>query len=71
MFITLRPDNSAAELPRAFSVWLASPEAQFLRGKFVWVSYDVDKLKARAAEIKDSGLLTLTLDGLKFAGVFM
>ncbi|RYP32952.1 hypothetical protein DL767_004968 [Monosporascus sp. MG133] len=29
-----------------FAVWLASPEAKFLHGRFVWVSWDVDELKS-------------------------
>lgn len=33
------------ELPAAFAVWLASPEADFLRGRFVWSSWDVEELK--------------------------
>ena len=51
-------------LPGQFNVWLASPEAQFLKGKFVWVNWDVDELKALAGEIKESNLLRISLDGL-------
>lgn len=54
----------AAALPGCFCVWLAPPEAKFLRGKFVWVNWDVDELKERADEIKDSRLLTTLLDGV-------
>lgn len=32
-------------------MWLASPEADFLQGKFVWSNWDVDELKAREKEI--------------------
>jgi hypothetical protein len=35
----------AAELPGQFAVWLASPEARFLHGRFVWTEWDVDELK--------------------------
>jgi hypothetical protein len=59
-------DNNIVELPASFYVWAASPEAKFLNGKFVWVNWDVDELKERAVEIESSGLLTLTLDGLKY-----
>jgi hypothetical protein len=45
-------------------VWLASPEAKFLKGKFVWVNWDVDDLKERADEIKSSALLTTGLHGV-------
>lgn len=32
-------------LPAGAAVWLASPEAVFLHGRFVWASWDVDELK--------------------------
>lgn len=56
--------NNAVELPGCFQVWLASPEAEFLKGKFVWVNWDVEELKARADEIKDSLLLRVSLHGV-------
>ncbi|KPM39247.1 hypothetical protein AK830_g7314 [Neonectria ditissima] len=34
-----------ADLPGQFSVWLASPEATFLHGRFVWTEWDVNELK--------------------------
>lgn len=40
-----------AELPGHFLVWLASPEGQFLKGKFLWVNWDVDELISRKAEL--------------------
>ncbi|KAF4988833.1 hypothetical protein FDECE_14907 [Fusarium decemcellulare] len=52
------------ELAAHFLVWLASPEAEFLSGKFVWVNWDVDELKARADEIKNSLLLRVLLNGV-------
>lgn len=51
-------------LPAHFNLWLASPEATFLKGKFVWVNWDVNELKARADEIKDSLLLKVLLHGV-------
>ncbi|KAG4423647.1 hypothetical protein IFR04_003192 [Cadophora malorum] len=39
------------KLPGHFCVWLASPEADFLHGKFVWSNWDVDELKAREKEV--------------------
>lgn len=33
-------------LPGQFVVWLASPEANFLNGRFVWAQWDVDELIA-------------------------
>ncbi|QSZ37338.1 hypothetical protein DSL72_009436 [Monilinia vaccinii-corymbosi] len=55
-----------ASLPASFNVWLASPEARFLRGKFVWANWDVDELKSRAGEIKDSAQLRIGLVGWPF-----
>lgn len=53
------------ELPGHFCVWLASPEAKFLKDKFVWANWDVDELKERADEIKNNKfLLTVHLDGV-------
>jgi len=34
------------KLPGDFAVWLASKEAQFLHGRFVWGQWDVDELVA-------------------------
>jgi hypothetical protein len=51
-------------LPGHFNVWLASPEAEFLKGKFVWANWDVDELKAHAEEIKESMLLRIVLNGV-------
>lgn len=54
-----------AELAANHSVWLTSPEAKFLKGKFVWSNWDVDELKARADEIQNSPtLLKICLDGV-------
>ncbi|KAF2648393.1 putative short-chain dehydrogenase [Lophiostoma macrostomum CBS 122681] len=52
------------DLPAHFLVWLASSEADFLQGRFVWVNWDVDELKGRADEIKSSQVLTLGLHGV-------
>ncbi|KAL4877736.1 hypothetical protein BJY04DRAFT_209653 [Aspergillus karnatakaensis] len=38
-------------LPADFLVWIASPEAEFLRNKIVFAAWDVDELKARTNEI--------------------
>jgi hypothetical protein len=35
-----------AELPGDFAVWLASPEAAFLHGRFVDAHWDIDELKS-------------------------
>jgi NAD(P)-dependent dehydrogenase (short-subunit alcohol dehydrogenase family) len=54
------------ELPGAFCVWLASSEAVFLKGKFVWSNWDVEELKERKSEI-EGGLLEFGLVGWPFA----
>ncbi|KAH8894455.1 NAD(P)-binding protein [Thozetella sp. PMI_491] len=56
------------ELPGHFCVWLASPEADFLRSKFVWVNWDVDELKDRKEEILTSDLLDIKIGGVSFTG---
>jgi hypothetical protein len=57
-------DKIQAELPGQFCVWLASKEARFLRGKFLWANWDVEELMQRAEEIRNSKLLNLVLDGV-------
>lgn len=51
-------------LPAHFNVWIASPEAEFLKGKFVWANWDVDELKSLAKEIEKSMLLRICLNGV-------
>ncbi|KAG4424861.1 hypothetical protein IFR04_002021 [Cadophora malorum] len=53
-------------LPGNFNVWLASPEARFLKGKFLWSNWDVDELKAQEKEIA-AGKLSIGLVGWPFA----
>jgi hypothetical protein len=52
-----------ALLASHFGVWVTSPEAAFLRGKFVWINWDVDELKAHAKEIQESDMFTTTVEG--------
>ncbi|KIW28106.1 uncharacterized protein PV07_07790 [Cladophialophora immunda] len=56
------------ELPANFMVWLASPEADFLKsGRFLWANWDVDELVARKAEIEaDPALFRITIGGWPF-----
>jgi hypothetical protein len=51
-------------LPAHFLVWLASQEAKFLKGKFVWANWDVEDLKSRAKDLEGSLLLTIGLHGV-------
>ncbi|EFX03443.1 short chain dehydrogenase reductase [Grosmannia clavigera kw1407] len=53
-------------LPATFSVWLASPEARFLKRKFLWANWDVDELKARAKELESATTFNLGLVGWPF-----
>lgn len=51
-------------LPADTCVWLASSESEFLRGRFLLASYDVEELLDRKAEIEaDATLLRITLGG--------
>jgi len=52
-----------AKLPASFMVWAASKEAKFLNGRFAWANWDVDELKAAAAEIEGGNRFTTGLLG--------
>jgi hypothetical protein len=64
--VCLKANLAQVSLPASFNVWLASPEARFLKGKFLWANWDVDELKARAAEIEAGTLLSVGLVGWPF-----
>lgn len=52
------------QLPGQFAVWLASKEAMFLRGRFVWANWDVEELVERKKEFEsDPELLKVGLIG--------
>jgi hypothetical protein len=53
-------------LPASFIVWLASPEARFLKGKFVWANWDIVELKAQAKIIEETAYLSVGLVGWPF-----
>ncbi|EXJ89797.1 hypothetical protein A1O3_02864 [Capronia epimyces CBS 606.96] len=53
-------------LPASFNVWLASPEARFLKGRFLWTNWDVDELKAQAKEIEAGTRFKIGLVGWPF-----
>jgi hypothetical protein len=54
-------------LPADMLLWLSSKEAAFLHGKFVWVNWDVEELKAKKAEIEaDPYLLAIGLGGTEY-----
>lgn len=64
--INIIADHIIVSLPGNFNVWLASPEARFLKGKFLWSNWDVDELKAQEKEIA-AGKLSIGLVGWPFA----
>ncbi|KAK0720151.1 hypothetical protein B0H67DRAFT_486905 [Lasiosphaeris hirsuta] len=54
------------DLPGAFAVWAASPEAAFLDRRLVYAAWDVDDLKAKAQELRnDPNLYTVGLQGFQ------
>lgn len=62
-----RANQKKASLPADFMVWAASEEAQFLRGKYVFANWDVNEMKEQAERIRNTGALTMTLQGWPFA----
>lgn len=59
-------DKKSVSLPASFNLWLASPEARFLKGKFLWANWDVDELKAKAEELESTTQLNIGLGGWPF-----
>ncbi|KAM0415862.1 hypothetical protein ACHAPT_013173 [Fusarium lateritium] len=56
-----------ANIPGGFAVWAASPEAQFLHGRFVWSTWDVNDLASgelRSQIDADPWLLKVGVKGL-------
>ncbi|KAK4549849.1 hypothetical protein LTR36_005150 [Oleoguttula mirabilis] len=47
-------------LPGNFAVWLASDEAKFLAGKFVWAQWDVDELLSLKPRFAENPMLLTT-----------
>jgi hypothetical protein len=55
-------EDNLVRLPGDFAVWLASPEAGFLNGRFVWAEWDVDELIAMRGKLaSDQNLLTVSI----------
>jgi hypothetical protein len=57
------------ELPGDFLVWMASPEAAFLKGRTVAANWDVDELKAQADTIQSGLTMTSGIYGWPFPHV--
>lgn len=50
-----------AKLPGAFAVWLASPEAAFLNGRYVKATWDVEETMANKDAWEDPEFGTFAL----------
>jgi hypothetical protein len=46
-------------------VWLASPEAAFMKGKYLFANWDVEEMKTRADEISGGTSLEMWAEGLE------
>ncbi|KAK1252105.1 hypothetical protein MKX08_003292 [Trichoderma sp. CBMAI-0020] len=53
-----------AALTGDFTAWLASDEASFLAGRFVWVNWDYEQLISRKQEILEKNLFRTALAGV-------
>lgn len=56
-----RPYLDNEELPGRFAVWLASPQAEFLKGKMVLAKWDVEDLMKNKEAFKDPNFSTVGL----------
>lgn len=54
-------------LPASFNLWLASSEARFLKGKYLWCNWDIEELKNRAEELQAGTELSIGLVGWPWA----
>ena len=43
-------------------VWLSSPEAVFLRGKFVWANWDVEELVAIGSQLHEGSEISVDVE---------
>ena len=63
---TIIADAIKVSLPAHFLVWFASPDAAFLKGRFVFANWDVEQLKEKRAEVESGMDLTANVLGLPF-----
>ncbi|KAK5063180.1 hypothetical protein LTR84_005257 [Exophiala bonariae] len=54
------PQQDTVELPGHFMVWLSSPEASFLKGRFVWANWDVEELRQKSKTFQENPALLTT-----------
>ena len=56
-------DSVSDNLPAHFAVWLSSPEADFLHGRFLWAHWDVEEIMTAKAQIEsDPNALKVVLN---------
>lgn len=65
--VSLTYERATVELPAHYTVYIASPEAAYLKGKFSWCNWDVDELKTKAKEIEESSIFTTGIEGWPFS----
>lgn len=53
-------------MPASFNLWLASPEARFLKGRFLWANWDIEELKKNAKDIEAGQRFSVGLVGWPF-----
>ena len=51
-------------LAGAYTVWLTTPAADFLKGRYSSCTWDVDELESKKSEILEKNLLTNGVTGL-------
>ncbi|KAH8806108.1 putative oxidoreductase ucpA [Xylogone sp. PMI_703] len=54
--------KDTVELAAGLNLYLASPRADYLRGKYTTANWDVDELEAHRSEITGSNILNVSLD---------
>jgi len=52
------------ELAGGYVVWLTTPAADFLKGRFSSCTWDIDELVTKKSEIEEKNLLTCAVTGL-------
>ncbi|KAH7310699.1 hypothetical protein B0I35DRAFT_358530 [Stachybotrys elegans] len=50
-------------LPAGFTVWAATADAAFLKGKLVWCNWDIEELKEKKNDLETTRFLALGLQG--------
>lgn len=47
------------DLTGLFSLWLAQPKADFMKGRLININWDLEELEKHAEEIEKGGMLTI------------